>query len=494
MERSLGSLIESLYLKSPDERMLWWKGSWWTRKDFWNLASSMEEKLLGAGFKEGFRIATLMPNSPSLLALSVACWRLSGAVVPLNLTAGMGSLEKYIEHADPFAVVIADIPIKHATRLPDRSASGIPLVKMPMDGVLPAFKGGLCTAEDPSIAALFYTSGTTGTPKAVPLSHKNISSNVFAAIEHFTDLNVETDIIMNVLPNFHTFGYNTSGILSMITGIKQLVLPNFMPPEATLEAMAVSGVTFVIAVPTMIALLVSAAARGAIVPSSLRKMVSGADRFPIALDERVDKLLGVTVCEGYGLTECSPVVAVNPSSDRRRIGTVGPILPGFEYEVRGRGGEVLGSGEEGILWLRGDSVAEGYFRDPENTVLKFRNGWLDTGDIVKVDDDGFLTIMDRASDLIIVGGFNVYPQEVEAVLNDHPKVLESAVVGVPHTVSGQIVKAFVIPSGKDVTARELQNYCKERLSHYKTPRSIEFVEDFPRNGLGKVLRRKLRER
>lgn len=492
MEKSLSGIVESLYLKAPEERMLWWKGQWWTRKQFHTLCIEMEKKLKDSGFREGYRIATLMPNCPSLMALSVACWRLGGAVVPLNLTAGPGSLVKYFEHSDPFAIFVADIPMKHPLQF-DKANVPFPVFKMPLDGNIPSFQGRQCEADDPSTAVLFYTSGTTGFPKAVSLSHKNISSNVFSAIENFKDLDIENDIVMNALPNFHTLGYNTSGVLAMISGLKQLVLPTFMPPETALEAMTASGVTFVIAVPTMIALLVSAAARGASVPPHLKKLVSGGDRFPVSLDARVQRLLGVTVCEGYGLTECSPVVAVNPSPSTRKVGTVGPLLPGFEYEIRAEDGKVLGKDEEGILWLKGPSVARGYFRDPENTAAKFHNGWFDTGDIVKMDEDGYITIMDRASDLIIVGGFNVYPQEVETTLNSHPKVRESAAVGMVHSVSGQIVKAFVIRQDADVTTRELQNYCKEKLAHYKTPRVIEFVDDFPRNSLGKVLRRKLRE-
>lgn len=492
MEKSLHGIVESLYLKAPDEKMLWWKGEWWSRKNFFDLTIAIEKRLRDSGFKEGYRIATLLPNCPSLLALSVACWRLGGAVVPLNLTAGPGSLVKYFSHSDPFAIITADIPMKHSLQF-DNSSMKVPLVKIPLDGDLPSFKGWDCKQEDPSIAVLFYTSGTTGSPKGVPLTHGNLRSNVTAAVSHFKDLDIETDIFMNALPNFHALGYSSSGLLAMVSGIKQLVLPTFMPPETALQAMIASGVTFVIAVPTMIALLVSAAARGTVVPPHLKKLVSGGDRFPVALDARVQRLLGVSVCEGYGLTECSPVVAVNQSPSVRKVGTVGPLLPGFEYQIRGEEGNLLESGQEGILWLKGPSITSGYFRDPENTASKFKNGWFDTGDIVKIDDDGYITIMDRASDLIIVGGFNVYPQEVEATLNSHPKVKESAAVGMVHSISGQIVKAFVIPADKDVTTRELQNYCKEKLAHYKTPRVIEFVDDFPRNSLGKVLRRKLRE-
>ncbi|SRR6056297_15671 len=490
MNKKLNELVYQMYESRPDESMLWWQGKWINRTDFNKLVVSYEEKLRSAGFKPGYRIATLMPNCPALMALSLACWKLDGAVVPLNMMDRGESLKKYLAHSEPFAVVAPDLPGKVAV---DPENFPLPLVKATLDGCIPSFNGVSVKPGKPDTAVMFYTSGTTGFPKAVPLSHSNLGSNVFAALDHFEDLDVEQDIVMNALPNFHALGYVASGLLAMATGIKQMVLPTFMPPETALEAMKNSGVSFVIAVPAMISLMVAAAARGAEVPKSLKVLVSGGDRFPVELDTRVQRLLGVGVCEGYGLTECSPVVAVNQSFASRKIGTVGPLLPGFEHEVRDDQGNVLGKNEEGVLWLRGPSITSGYFRDPKNTAEKFKDGWFNTGDVVKIDSDGYVAIKDRASDLIIVGGFNVYPQEVENVLNSHPKVRESAAVGIQHSVSGQIVKAFVIRQDKDVSTRELLSYCKERLSHYKSPRVIEFVEEFPRNSLGKVLRRKLRD-
>lgn len=490
MNRKMDELLFQMYESRPDEPMIWWNGKWLNRKDVNDLATLYEEKLREAGFKPGYRVATLLPNCPALMALSIACWRLDGAVVPLNMTDRGESLKKYLAHAEPFAVIVPDLPGKAVL---EQSDFPLPLVKAKVDGGISTFQGAVIKPGSPDTAVMFYTSGTTGFPKAVPLSHTNIGSNVFSSIDQFEDLDIENDVLMNALPNFHALGFVSSGVLAMLSGMKQIILPTFMPPETALQAMVQSRANFVIAVPAMISLLAAAASRGAEVPSNLKNLVSGGDRFPAEFDTRVQRLLGVGVCEGYGLTECSPVVAVNPSVSSRKLGTVGPVLPGYEYEVRDETGQVLGTNEEGILWVKGPSVTSGYFRDPENTAEKFKNGWFNTGDIVSIDADGYVSIKERASDLVIVGGFNVYPQEVELVLNSHPKVKESAVVGIPHTVSGQIVKAFVVRQEKDVSNRELMNYCKERLAHYKTPRVIEFVEDFPRNSLGKILRRKLRD-
>jgi len=202
----------------------------------------------------------------------------------------------------------------------------------------------------------------------------------------------------------------------------------------------------------------------------------------------------VVVFEGYGLTETSPVISANRSFATKKIGTVGPVLPGYEFEVRSPEGKVLGCNEDGLLWVRGPSVFSGYFRSPEMTAERIDSGWFNTGDIVRVDSDGFIEILDRASDLIIVGGFNVYPQEIETILNQVPGVAMSAVIGIPNAVSGEVPKAFVIlREGAEVSAQSLIAYSKEHLAHYKVPRKVEFVSELPLSSVGKVLRRELRK-
>jgi long-chain acyl-CoA synthetase len=491
MGKRLDEVVSDLYQKDPEREYLWWNGEWWSRARFNTTVNKLEKVLSEAGFEGGQRLVTMLPNSPLLLALSVACWRLSGTIVPLNLQAGPHSLVRSIRHADPFVILVPDsVPFDEESL----GSMGIPVVKGDLNGNIPSFHGEKRTSSRLDVAVMFYTSGTTGLPKAVPLSGTNIYSNVEAAAKHFSAFKPEECIILNALPNFHTLGYSTSGLLPLLTGARQVVLPHFMPPDRTLQTINATGVNFIIAVPAMISLLVAAAAKGNVLaPKTITTIVSGGDRFPMALDNRVRAIFGVEVMEGYGLTECSPVVAVNPDRARRKIGTVGTLLPGFEYEIRDESGKVLPSDKEGVLWLRGPSVAQEYFNDPENTAQKFKDGWFDTGDVVRIDSEGYISIVDRVSDIIIVGGFNVYPQEVEEVLNSYPGIKESAVVGVPHSMSGQIVKAFVIRSNPKVTSKELYAYCKAQLAHYKTPRIFEFVEDFPRNSIGKVLRRKLRE-
>ncbi|HCL78399.1 MAG TPA: AMP-dependent synthetase, partial [Synergistaceae bacterium] len=204
---------------------------------------------------------------------------------------------------------------------------------------------------------------------------------------------------------------------------------------------------------------------------------------------------GAGVIEGYGLTECSPVVAVNRNFEMRRLGTVGPILEGYDWKLMSRDGEEDHTKEgEGVLWVKGPSVTSGYFRDPEKTAERFKDGWFDTGDYVRMED-GCVHILDRVTDIIIVGVFNVYPQEVEAILNAHPAVQQAAVIGIPHPVNGEVPKAFVqLKEGQQITSQELIKFCKQSLAHFKVPRTMEFVGELPLSPTGKILRRVLRER
>jgi len=470
------------------EKSFWWRGTWWSRKVLSDLAGKCEEVLREAGFQEGSRLAVLLPNSPVFLAVMIAVWKLGGTLVPLNLQAGTSAIAATLMHAEVCGVLVPQGMEQVAQEL---SRSGIPAVQTSLEGVPPVFTTRPVSLTDPETAVLFYTSGTTGTPKAVPVSHGNLLDNVDRSVAHLTDLR-EDDIFLNVLPNFHALGFTTSGLLPLVGGFSQAIQSAFMPAESTLEAIRTAEVSVVVAVPTMITLLLAAIARGSLPPEELRILISGGDRFPEKLEERARKMLGVGVLEGYGLTETSPVVSVNPNYASQRLGTAGTILEGYDVEVRDAGGNVLPPGNEGTLWLRGPSVFEGYFRDPEQTAERIKDGWFNTGDVVRLDDEGYLSILDRETDIIIVGGFNVYPAEVESVLQEIPEIREAAVVGVPHHVSGEIVKAYVVPNPEaKIRVREILSFCRNRLAHYKVPRLVEFVEELPRSSIGKVLKGEL---
>jgi len=489
-------LEERMEQRSGEERYFWWKGEWRTKSSFLGLVESMEGELKKAGFAPCQRIGSLLPNSPAFLALCAAAWRLGGCVVPLNFLAGPGATLRNVQRAELFSVVVPDFAKPQLDLLQEKAAD-FPYSVVNLDGEFSLCRGRRqeITNPDEDHAVIFFTSGTTGNPKVVPLTHRNISSNVEAACEHVPGLR-GGKVMFNVLPNFHAFGFTVASILPLLVpDMGEVILPSFMPPENTLKVLQETRATALVAVPTMISMLIGAAAKHKPDLSALELLVSGGDRFPLRLDEKCERLLGLGVLEGYGLTETSPVVSVNPTYERKKQGTVGSLLPGFEAEVRGEGGQLVSPGEEGVLWLRGPSVAREYLGAPELTEERFQNGWFNTGDVVRLDEEGYLTVLDRVSDMMIVGGFNVYPQEVEAVLNEHPRVRESAVVGADNPISGQTIKAYVVlhpqEGGGDLTSREMVAFCRERLAHYKVPRHVEFVDEFPRSPIGKILKHQL---
>lgn len=488
MTQRLESLILPRLNTELKERTLWWKGQWWTSSRFLTLVEACEKVLSEGGFGAGQRLVLLLPNCPLVLALSMAAWRLKGAVAPLNLQSGPAALLENLGLLEPWGVVL---PRGMESLEEAISSAGYAVVSSELEGPLPPIQGRLGQEDKPETAVVFSTSGTTGTPKAVIITHGNLVDNTTKVFDFVEELTKE-DVFLNVLPNFHTLGYSVSGILPLVVGLPQAVLPGFMPPQNTVEAIREAGVTVLVAVPTMVALTLATAAKGMDIGTTLRVIISGGDRLNPQFDKRARETMNLSILEGYGLTECSPVVTVNPSLARRKLGTVGPFLPGYEYKILDRNGNRVGTGQDGVLWVKGASVTPGYFRSPDKTAERFSEGWFNTGDIVRVDEEGYVTILDRDTDILIVGGFNVYPQEVERVLQDHPAVHMAAVIGVPHPVSGEIPKAFVIPrDNASVSQKELIQFCKERLAHYKVPRKVEFVSSFPLSPSGKVLRRKL---
>ena len=491
MKERLEKLLLTDFGLNPSRRILWWKGDWWNAGDLDRLVVSCRENLERSGFKEGYRLAVLLPNSPMVLALSIAVWSLGGTISTLNARAGFTSLSRTLELIDAFGVVISDEIADLGKQL---QKSGFPVIQVDPDKAIQPFIGRECEVGDPDLAIIFATSGTTGLPKAVPLSHGNLIDNALKVFDHVDELQ-EGHVMINVLPNFHSFGYTVSGILPLLCGMSQTILPSFMPPRATLEAMNASGVTDLVMVPAMLSfLLVTMKNTGIKTPSGLKVIITGGDKLNVQIDQKVKNTMGIGVLEGYGLTECSPVVAVNPSYSGRKLGTVGTFIPGYEWQLRSSEGNILQKDKEGILWVRGPSVGGSYFKAQDISSERFIDGWFNTGDVVKVDQEGYLTILDRATDIIIVGGFNVYPQEVEGILNGHPGINAAIAVGMPHPVNGEVVKVFVMrEEGSSLTQRDIIDYCKKELAHFKVPRKVEFLDSFPLSPTGKILRRKLRE-
>ena len=463
MSMRLEAAIGEKLCRETEARCFWWEGVWYSKEDFSRLVEACRQSLIGSGFVSGQRLCVLMQNNPMIPALSLAVWQLGGSFCPLNAKSGAASLSGTIELLEPFAIVLSE---------ETRALLGggkFPCVACPPMGPLPSFEGRASEYESGDIAVIFATSGTTGAPKAVPLTHGNIHSNCLGIREIIRPID-EGDVFLNVLPNFHSFGYTISTILPLFMDAAQAIVPGFMPPQATMRAIREAEVNVLFGVPAIFSYLLNVVERGALPQKSIGDMkvlISGGDRLAPEMHSAALKIFGKDIMEGYGLTETSPAVAISRSYEEYRQGTVGPFLTGYEWQLRMENGE-LAEENEGVLWVKSPSVAAGYFRAPALTAERFRDGWFDTGDYVRVGEGGYVEVLGRVTDIVIVGGFNVYPQEVEQVLHAHPAIETAIVIGMPHRVTGEVLQAFVKRApDSGITEREVLKYCKE---HWHTSR------------------------
>jgi long-chain acyl-CoA synthetase len=351
--------------------------------------------------------------------------------------------------------------------------------------------GPVVERADDDLAALLFTSGTAGMPRAAMLTHGNLRAN----LEQLNALPARAqradDIALAVLPLYHIFGLNVVLGMSLYVGARVVMVERFDPVSAA-EAVRRHGVTVVSGPPTMWAAWGSLSEIPDETFATVRLANSGAAKLSDEVAATMHTRFGVVLSEGYGLTEASPVVTSSAGVETR-VGSIGVPLPGVEVRLVDADGDDALVGDAGELLTRGQNVFTGYWNDPEATrAVLTPDGWLRTGDIAVVDDDGYLYLVDRAKDLIIVSGFNVFPAEVEVVLLDHPAVADAAVIGVAHPHTGEAVKAFVVlKDGQTAEADELIGFCAERLARYKCPGKVMFVDEVPHGIAGKVLRRAL---
>jgi long-chain acyl-CoA synthetase len=345
-------------------------------------------------------------------------------------------------------------------------------------------------------AVILYTSGTTGNPKGVELSHKNIVSNAVAlsgvAIENSSEsLARSEEVALAVLPLAHAYGLTMSNS-AYVNGSSVVMLPRF-DTTAVFSAIERYRVTGFAGVPAMFVALLYTPDGEKYDTSSLRLVGSGSAPLPLAVLEAFEQKFNVEISEGYGLSEATTVVTAHAQGMPRKPGSVGKAVTGVEVQVFDENDQPVPPGEIGEVVARGPGIMKGYYNMPDASRDALRNGWLHTGDMGRLDEDGYLYIVERKKDLIIRGGLNIYPRDVEEILNGHPQVIESAVVGVPSERMGEEVKAFVVTSSP-VDAETLKAYCRERLANYKTPSYIVFVNSLPRNAIGKIDKKQLRNR
>jgi len=464
-------------------------------------AARLAGGLRGLGVRPGDRVALMCPNSDAFAVAYFGIMRAGATVVPIN------SLFK----AEEIAFMLSDSEAKAALVFAPFAPAFVPAVEkaghditilsiggevegaQPMEALLASDQPDqeLPTSGDDAIAAILYTSGTTGRPKGAMLSHRNIVFDAMAAVEHFRFL--PEDRVLVVLPMFHAFAATVGLVIPVCIGASIVALERFTP-QAVISAIATHSVTIFPCVPAMLGALLKAADAVEVDFSSLRLCASGGAPLPVAVMEAFEERFGVIVLEGDGPTECGPITSVNVPHKPRKPGTVGLPLPGVEIRAVDDDDEPVPTGEVGELVVRGENVMVGYLNQPEATTEAMRGGWFHTGDLGTIDEDGYISIVDRKKDMIIVGGLNVYPREIDEVLHRHPAVEVAAAIGVHDELRGERVKAFVVlREDQSATETELLSHCRERLANYKLPKTIEFVESLPMSLTGKVLRRELRD-
>ncbi|MBT2474260.1 long-chain fatty acid--CoA ligase [Microbacterium sp. ISL-103] len=494
------------------------------------------EGLRRLGVDKGDRVALVLPNCPQHVVAFYAALRLGAIVVEHNpLYTARELRHQFEDHGAKVAIVwdktvdtIADFPadlrVEHIVSvdlteampasqrmllrlpIPKARASRAKLTSTPKARRAPAWKKLVDhralsrRIEGPTLddtALLQYTSGTTGDPKGAILTHANLRANAMQGRAWVPGLVDGEETFYGVLPLFHAYGMTLCLTFAMSIGAKLVLFPTFDLGLVT-KAARTSPPTFLPAVPPIYDQLARAAARGTIDLSSVRFAISGAMSLPVATVQRWEEATGGLLVEGYGMTESSPVALGNPIGRSRRPGTVGVPFPstGIRVVDPADTDADMPVGERGELLIRGPQVFQGYWRRPSDSAdVLLADGWLRTGDIAEVSEDGFVTIVDRLKELIITGGFNVSPSEVEDALEAHPDVIAAAVVGRPRSSGGEeVAAAVVLRDGAALDAGALRDFCRTRLTPYKVPKRITVVDELPRSLIGKVLRRQVRDR
>ena len=470
------------------------EGREWTNVEQQRAANRFAHALRGLGVGPGDRVVVLLPNCPEVLQAYAGILKTGAVIVPVVFLLGRDEVRHILADSEAKVVVTASAFVDKvegfsgALVLVGDGAGG--------DG-WDALIGGESDVfasvdrADDDLAVILYTAGTTGHPKGVALSHANLASNARAAASLY-ELD-RTAWALMVLPLSHSYGLTVMNA-GNILGTKGVLL-RWFNPEGVLETIQRYRVESMSGVPTMFVYLLHHPDASRFDTSSMRLWGSGAAPLPLEIVEPFERTFGGRILEGYGLTEASPVVSAHRLSGVRKLGSVGQALPGVVVAILDDDDRPLPTGEVGEVCVRGPNVMRGYYRLPEETARTLRNGWLHTGDVGRLDPDGYLFIVERKKDLIIRGGFNVYPREVEEVLYAHPAVAEAAAVGISDPLMGEDVVAFVaLKPGALVEAEALIGFCQERLARYKCPRQIRFVDALPKSPIGKILRKELRSR
>ncbi len=511
----------------PDKTALIFIDSKISYRQLEGMVNRFANALIDMGVKPRDRVAMLMPNMPQLVAATYAAWRAGAVVVMNNPLYTDKELEYQFNNSESTFLVTLDLlgprmialkpktPIRHMViahirdhlKFPKKQL--LPIVAKdrhrhipPTPGVYEWLdilkkypdRGPNVPVDFESLACLQYTGGTTGVSKGVMLTHANLVKNVQQTMAFFPGFNKGEHTLLGTLPFFHSFGLTTCMNVSIWMGWTDVLIPR-PEPEALLQAIRRHKVNFFPAVPTMYVGILNHPKASQYDLTSIKGCFSGAAPLPVEVIKEFESKTRSQICEGYGLSETSPVVTSNPYGAVAKVGSVGLPVPDTDVKIvdLSDGQKEMRVGEAGEIIIKGPQVTSGYYKMPEETAIAIRDGWLYTGDIGNMDEDGYFYIVDRKKDIIIAGGYNIYPREIDEVLFEHPKILEACAVGIPDPYRGETVKAFVVlKPGQTMTEEEVIKYCQEKLARYKIPKTVEFMTSLPKSGVGKILRKELR--
>jgi len=501
---NLNTIFDDNLAKNPDDSFLFFEGKELSWRQIGKNVNIVCSKLQALNFKKSEKVGIFMTNCPGYITTIFSVLRMGGIVIPINSYLKKSELSSIINDAGISILFVTQnlLKVVEESRKTSNGLRNIFVlgendfedeIYLPFptdnDKTNDHVEASRIKIEPHETALIIYTSGTTGKPKGVELTHNNIISNL-ESISKYIKVYKE-DYFLLFLPMFHSFTLTTLIMLPVYFSSKLVILP-LIQPEKIVKSVMTYPITIFISIPAIYKIMVDD--KYNIPPEIFRKIkyfISGSAPLPIPIMEKFKDKFKTNILEGYGLSETSPVVSLNPP-DKVKFGSIGIPIPGVSVAISNKDGTILSDGDIGELIVKGDNVMKGYYNNPLETEKTFFESWLRTGDLAYIDEDGYIYIVGRKKELILVAGINVYPQEIENVLFQHPFVEEAAVIGIPDQVKGELPMAFVrLKENMEITDDELKKYCRRKLAGYKVPNKFEFVEDFPRNTTGKILKRAL---
>ncbi len=478
----------------PSKKAIFFSGDYLTYGEIDRSSNALARRLRMMGVKPGVHVGYLLFNTPNAVISYYAVIKAGGTVVPMNFLFKPYELSYLFDHSD-IEVLIYEPQLEELVKATLEISSNRPeLLRTDEFQSIFASESGelyLVDREPDDTAAILYTSGTTGRPKGAMLTHKNLTSNVDSVIDGIKA--TPDDVFTLVLPLFHSFGITVGMLTPLTLGASIALLPKFMP-DTLLKTIELAGGTIFMGVPSMFAVLADVPSPEKWELSSWRFSISGGAPMPIAVMEAFESKYHVLIYEGDGPTECSPVTAVNPVGGRRKPGSIGLPIKDVEMQIADDDGNFLPPETIGEIVVKGPNVMKGYYKDPEATKMAFFGDYFRTGDIGKVDEDGYFYILDRKKDMIIFDGLNIYPREIEELLYSHPAIKEVAIIGVPHRLHGEIPRAYIVlKEGANLTKRDVLDFLRPKIARFKLPKDVVFVKELPKTATGKIAKHILKQ-